>query len=266
MGRTVRKSARLYVLWTLFYLPVTLLVFFLGSRSWYMDALVFIRGFLFVGEQAYSWTLWYLLATVVAVFLIGVALRCRVKVSVIFAAGIVLTVLGWWLQQALDACAGAEVQPLFLKLYRMVFGSTRNGVFCGLGCVAAGMAVWRFRLARRRFLPLQVLLILVGGGGLAYFKLPCAVLASSVGLFCVVLQWNLNGSPLFYRRLRTLSILIYFTHMYFVAGLSFLMKVGRFDLGLYATWGVLLVLDLLFSLLLLYFSERPSGRWLERLL
>ena len=160
----VHKSARLYVMWTLLYLPVTLFVFCLNDRSWGMDVLVFIRGFLFVGEQAYSWPLWYLLATVVAVFLIGVGLRCRMKLSVIFVVGVVLMGLGWWLQLALDGDAEAGSQPCSLWAERLVVGSTRNGVFSGLALVAAGMMVWRFGWARKQFLPLQVLLILTGGG------------------------------------------------------------------------------------------------------
>ena len=54
--------------------------------------------------------------------------------------------------------------------------------------------------------------------------------------------------------------------MYFVAGLSFLMKTNWQSLGFYPTWGLLFVLDLSFSLLLLYFSERPAGKWLGKLL
>ncbi len=89
---------------------------------------------------------------------------------------------------------------------------------------------------------------------------------SGVGLFCLVQQIDLRGSANFYLRLRFMSIFVYFTHMFFVAGLSLMMKLGWARFGLYETWGILLALDVSFSYLLLRWSERPSGAWLRRLM
>ena len=66
----LRKSVNRYLIWTVIYLPITLFIFWTNDYNWVIDLLFFIRNFIFVGEQPFSWPLWYLLALIVAVFII----------------------------------------------------------------------------------------------------------------------------------------------------------------------------------------------------
>ncbi len=160
----LRKATRLYVLWTLIYLPFTLAAFYIGGRPWYVDLAVFIRGFLFIGEHAFSWPLWYLLAAIVGVFLIWAGLRFRMRLAVVFLVSLVLMGVGWWFQSLLNAYADGELQNVWVGAYRSVFGSTRNGVFRGMAYVAAGMMVWRYGWSRKEYRLVHIFFILSGGG------------------------------------------------------------------------------------------------------
>lgn len=52
----------LYVIWNIIYLPITIFGFKENNMSFARYVLDCIRGFLFIGQQFYSWQLWYLLS------------------------------------------------------------------------------------------------------------------------------------------------------------------------------------------------------------
>lgn len=52
----------LYVIWNIIYLPITIFEFKENNMSFARYVLDCIRGFLFIGQQFYSWQLWYLLS------------------------------------------------------------------------------------------------------------------------------------------------------------------------------------------------------------
>lgn len=72
---TMRKQLTLYATWTALLLPLALLGAHL--RGWGAAATVLhiARGALLVGENDFTWPLWYLLASVVAFALVYVLLR-----------------------------------------------------------------------------------------------------------------------------------------------------------------------------------------------
>ena len=73
--KTIAKLLRLYLTWTAIFLPVTIFGSFIYGDSLAHGVAVFMRGVLFVGENYYSWPLWYLLASVIGFGLAYVFLR-----------------------------------------------------------------------------------------------------------------------------------------------------------------------------------------------
>lgn len=73
--KTIGKLLRLYLTWTLLFLPLTVLGNILLDNSFSRALLMFLRGMLLVGENCYSWPLWYLLASVVGFTLVYICLR-----------------------------------------------------------------------------------------------------------------------------------------------------------------------------------------------
>ena len=126
------KILKVYLVWSAIYLPLTVCGYFAEGRSALRYLIVCLRNYVLVGENFYSWTLWYLNGLIFALFLINVLLK---KFSIkqiagigvfVYLIGIVLTILNSHLERL----------PLFLErpvdLYFSLFVTTRNGLFQSL--------------------------------------------------------------------------------------------------------------------------------------
>lgn len=136
-----KKILRIYLTWSAIYLPLTISGWIVegGLNPTYL--ILCLRNFVFVGDNFYSWTLWYLNGLIFALLLIDILLR---KFSVkqianigafVYLIGIGLTMLNGHL----------ESLPLFLQrpvnLYFSLFVTTRNGLFQSLVFVTFGMLI-----------------------------------------------------------------------------------------------------------------------------
>lgn len=73
--KTIKKLLMLYITWTVIYIPVSLFGYALNGLGPTAIFVSLVRGTVFVGENMYSWPLWYLLASAVAFFLVFILLR-----------------------------------------------------------------------------------------------------------------------------------------------------------------------------------------------
>ena len=64
------RMCRLYLVWTVIYLPLTVYGFYIDGVPPLKAVAVFVRNLLLVGENYMSWPLWYLLALIIAVAII----------------------------------------------------------------------------------------------------------------------------------------------------------------------------------------------------
>ena len=223
-----KKIIRIYLMWSVIYLPLTV-------SGWVIEGglnpiyLIFcLRNFVFVGENFYSWTLWYLNGLIFALLLIGVLLKSfsikqisRISL-VAYLVGIGLTILGGHL----------ESLPLFLAkpvdMYFSLFTTTRNGLFQSFVFLSFGMLMAEIdrademKLSVKNGLFVGILYIvkvgfsLVGGGQYLSEILDLQTLWLLFKLIIYACH-RLNFKGAFYIQLRGMSETIYFVHMYFVA-------------------------------------------------
>lgn len=73
--KTIGRLLKLYLIWTVLYLPVTVFGSVIHGDCLAYALAVFARGTLFIGENYYSWPLWYLLAGAVGFSLVYICLR-----------------------------------------------------------------------------------------------------------------------------------------------------------------------------------------------
>ena len=73
--KTTGRLLRLYLTWTVIFLPVTVFGDVLQGKGLLWSVAAFVRGALFIGQNFYSWPLWYLLASVIAFALVYLLLR-----------------------------------------------------------------------------------------------------------------------------------------------------------------------------------------------
>lgn len=227
MSRCI-KILKIYLLWSAVYLPLTVCGWFFDDRSGLRYLAFCLRNYVVVGENFYSWTLWYLNGLVFALFLIGI-LSKRLSIKQIsdigtfaYLAGIGLTMLARHLTHL----------PLFLaravQLYFSIFVTTRNGLFMSLVFVSLGMRMaetnraneWKPSIKTGLFAGglyiVKVCFSLIGGGELLSKLLD---LPTFWFLFELILyeckKEKRKGT--FYKLLRDLSTTIYLVHMYLVA-------------------------------------------------
>lgn len=216
---TIVKLLRLYLIWTLFYFPITIFGNVLLGNSFLHASLSFVRGTLFVGENHYSWPLWYLLASVVGFTMVYICLRREVDFKTIIPFSLFLLLLGF----GITYVQGWDGAPVYLsvpiKIYCRVFGSSRNGLFEGFFYIAVGAAFGlKWDQLNKTPVFLEVVAIILGLTGNFLVSndahLPFCVIAS-LGLF--LLSVRRHGTNLdSHTRARRMSTIIYLVHMYFV--------------------------------------------------
>ena len=140
------KLVKLYILWTLLYLPLT----FYGSCVVESNSLLrafalFCRNVIFTGENHMSWPLWYLLALIWASFLVKIMLKWKMKVEWILISGLCLTLIGWGVKYVLETEHAEDCLEKIVFVYKKTFVGTRNGLFVGFGFVSVGMFLGKWQ-------------------------------------------------------------------------------------------------------------------------
>lgn len=203
------KICRLYVVWTLLYLPFTIWGFANEHMSLGKSMLVFTRNFLLVGENWYSWPLWYLLALIIAVFIVWRSLSWGLKVKQILLIAVLLHVLGLWINYC--HCNGTASN--FIEMYYALFKTTRNGIFIGLLYITLGILAACKKEINKNMLIIGMFIGFLG----SLFHVPFGDVLFAYAVFALTLKLELHLIPVgFCTYMRKLSSIIYFMHMYWV--------------------------------------------------
>lgn len=217
------KLVRLYLLYTIIYLPLTIYgalptIYQYGFEGFVKKIVAFFRNVCFVGENYMSWPLWYLLALIVAIFMIKCFLKRKIQLLYIFFISLTLTLIGLYV----DYLNNSEGLPSFvefvLKIYNSVFVTTRNGIFVGLFYVTVGMIISKYELFITTNKLLILILFVISLSGY-YFNLILGLNIFASVLVCVLLMCNglfkeMNNNLA--KTFRKMSTVVYFFHMYFI--------------------------------------------------
>lgn len=156
----IRRILKMYLIWCAIYLPINL-YYELAIYQFSVPFTVFdlLRGWLLIGENPYSWPLWYLLASVVSVVLIQYLRKYKMNFNLIILTAIFLFLIGYFYSVYHDTFADmGAVGKYATNLYDKSFRTTRNGIFEGLLYISLGIA-----LARNNSKTLSHLAIMGGG-------------------------------------------------------------------------------------------------------
>lgn len=227
--RRCRKTLTVYLKWSAIYLPLTIMGWIIEGKRSPVYLLKCLLNFLFVGENFYSWTLWYLNGLIFALILIDILVKKKQSIKKIFYIGVFMYVIGIELTMMNNHL---ERLPLFLAkssaLYFTFFRTTRNGLFQSLIFVTVGMIIaqinstdeWKPSVKSGALVGfiyvVKVSLSLIENGQEISMVLDLPTfyfLFESIIFACRKL--NFQGS--FYKQLRGMSETIYFIHMYLVA-------------------------------------------------
>lgn len=87
------KLLKLYIIFTIIYFPLSLIEYFSNGNSLIFNILLYIRGFVFVGQHFNSYMLWYLLSGFYGLLLIQLLLKKK-NLNLILIVGVILFLIG----------------------------------------------------------------------------------------------------------------------------------------------------------------------------
>lgn len=234
---------------------------------------------LFAGKTVH---LWYLQGTVIAVVILNLCLRLRLRLPMIWVMACGLYAIGLLGDSYYGLTAGwtdCFVIKLLSKGYGLFFHTTRNGVFMGFIFILMGatLAIHPAQLQPRTTLAglvLSMLCLFVEAILLQYHKIPADhnmyifLLPAVFFLFSLATGITLKNRPV-YRHLRDIGTLLYFTHVMVdhCVGIAISVLGNTFGIDIRSFQ---FVLSLLFTLLLAIciesLSHRERFKWLRWLL
>lgn len=121
-----KNILRLYIIWSLIFLPFAIIGFYHDHFSPIKAAAVYLRNIVFVGENYLSWPLWYLLGLLWAGGIIWISNRIRIPFWCLCLLALFLLIV--------PRLHLFEENSLYWKL----FLTTRNGLFVGFPFMVLG--------------------------------------------------------------------------------------------------------------------------------
>lgn len=254
----VGRLCKIYLIWTILYLPFNYLLVSENGIS-LMEILRYLRDFFFTGSYYHLWFLPALIVAVVIVYglLFLVGLQKTIWISFI------LYLLGMAGNVYADFILQLPLMGKLLDIYLKVFSTTRNGLFFGVLFVVIGAV-----FAKRNFYFKNRYVVLGGLTSIILLFVECFLLREygfmndltsmylmnipcMFFIFLFLLRLNLKKHKI-YKTLRVMSLLIYVMH---VMVINVVVKVAPTMHSL-AAYGIVVFVTVLLSLLLYLISKK----------
>ena len=212
--KNIRRIFKIYVIWTLIYLPLSIYGEWTYSNNLLKIGGKLLKNFLFLGESFYSWQLWFLLACVVGLFIIFLLQRITnndieiiICLAILYLTGMIMD---WFHENGNNN---------LLTLYYSVFRTTRNGVFYGALYIQIGIMIAKYKkiIQARYAVPLMIFFVIADVLIDNAYISKIILLPISFCAFCVSTQIGYGLRSQISVAIRKLSTGIYLLHMYFVA-------------------------------------------------
>ena len=148
LSRYVLHLIKLYLVYTILYLPVNYFEYKDNGKSFLDDVLNLVKKFFFVGSYG---QLWYFLALIFATFFLYVLVsKLQVNDKAMMVITTVLFVIGLFFRVYDKPIRDIVDEIRIVALYDSIFKTTRNGLFFGLPFVYWGNLIWKKKLVVER--------------------------------------------------------------------------------------------------------------------
>lgn len=265
------RIIRMYLIWSMIYLPIDLYNWYHGERIVRDGILSWTQSFFFCSTTP---QLWYLPALALGCLMVWFAWEKGMKIWQILAVGTVLLICGylgdnWYYNQNFPQ----QLQELLLK-YREIFLTPRNGIFYGFFYLALGLmfakTAWRLPAwcASAGFcffvwcMYKEVMKISDAGSNTNF------VLFAAPAAYCLFTAASaMNWKPRkLYSRLRGMSEWIYLSHFYFFHILVWTRQWNPIPFNSKTITAMIIGAVLIFSWCMVRLSETKCGAWLKKLI
>lgn len=207
-----KKLLRLFGIWLLIYLPITIFIDTVNDKSFFEDLVRYIYSVLLFGESEYSWPLWFIYSSAIVVLIYGFCRKQRVHIMAVFLVFTVISVFAHYIAKQSDM---GYVGFLTKSLCSRLFG--------GGSPLLLGVVIYRYRQYLQNYYVAIIALVvsLIG----YYLALPLSSLFGGMFFFILGLTIPLKPLPI-YLWFRSQSMWIYYLHMWILFLLVSFLKVA----------------------------------------
>lgn len=259
LQKSIRKNLRLYILWTLCYLPIPLLEYNSDSLPWYRNLFDYLHGVLFIGETVYTWPLWFMLALVVAQTLVYTFHKLGFRLIWLWIIGCLFLIVGCILENIINY--PNAILHYFILGWEYLFGTmVRNGLCEGFALVTTGMMIRKYA-DKIRLAPLMAFALLA----IAYFFSDVKsefLIFSGAGWLLLSLSFELRNSDI-YKKFRVDGVLVYFIHMFFVYTAYKLWNVQLQNSSIYISWLIIFTITFCLAISLRTLMGKKHFGWIK---
>ena len=274
LKKYVGHLIKLYVVYSMLYLPVNYYEYKEDGRMLGEMFGDFFRKFFFVGSYG---QLWYFLALIFAslflyllITIFGLNDKLMMTITVIlFLMGLFFRVYDKPIRDAVD-----EIK--IVALYDSIFKTTRNGLFFGTPFVYWGNLIWKKKIdVNRKKCGLLFGIAMLAFTAEAIFvrniigarQLDMLLLLPVTSILFVVLVLSKEKEiekHNFSIWCRKLSVLVFGFHMLINFCINRIVKFVESDINSLCLFFVVLIVNILLGILLIFFSKRKYGKWIEK--
>ena len=252
------KIVKMYCVWTVLSMPLSIYGYAVSDNSIISCILSYIKYFLFVGKLYNSYHLYYLLATIYALFAIKILYRKNTDIKVIFIISLIIYIITDMFVYAgnnLENLQGIEYYMAYL--FKYIFN--QGGIFKGMIYFVIGMmiAVYKYYFNKRTcVIGLTVMAIITMS--VQGFHNSWTTMIESTLVFMLLLGINLPNSKI-WLTCRECSTIMYLSHLIFYSFYTFIVIHNPNKLG-YDSFIVTVLLCLLNALIVIQFKQRMKKR------
>ena len=210
----MRRMFRMYFIYVFIYLPLTIK----GVRDLPLSEAVIdiFQGIFIIGENYYSWPLWFLWALIWGIFIAKGLSKIHVNEIGLLIIGFLLTLLAKFMiaLHPLHCLIESRGVVLIIDYYFTIFVNTRNGLFTAFPCLALGFFLARNGLYLKNRGMRTLVVVCMGGVILYGLNIPYSMQLLAFIIVLMLLQMKCTSQSPILEYLRDMSTLLFFFHMF----------------------------------------------------
>ena len=248
----IKKLFKMYVVWTMLSLPVIIYGYIISGKSFIHCLLSFVKYFLFVGKLYNAHHLYFLLACIIALWLMRMMIRkdCGMGMYLVTAYA-VYTVNGCLLS---FVNSDFEVLRSIGEAYQYMFNE--GAVFTGMAYIALGALIAESRVYLNKWVCIVglILIQILGEAGWLHLLKPML-------LFMLVMDIRLPDHKI-WKEFRSISTLVYCSHLIVYSLYTFIILRNPNKQGI-DSFIVTIIFSIILSLILI--KTKNNIKWIKKI-
>lgn len=247
--RTILRLFRLYVTWTIIYIPLSIYGYcFIEGHSINECLFITIRNFIVTGENWMSWPLWFLHSLIISMIILAYSYKKCWSKRKILVISVILLIIGKVISTILSNDTDGLYNP-FVFYFKKIFVGVRpllSFIWVGIGyCMNEITAYFGNN-------KIFVFVGMIVGLSLQFLGFEYGIYITVPSLFMILKGFQLDNlpNPLWFRRMSTI---IYFGHMYVIFFVSHVLS--KITIGTLSAYFIICCIVILMGTIILKISN-----------